>query len=1094
MRNYNLRKKILALTLTAITMFSTIAGFLPGSIAQAACNPGTSVSSGTYYGIDWTMDAEGNLSLKEGTCTDVQGDKWSNTAAKTVKCDGDILCNNYFCESLFYENTNLVSADLSGFNTNNVTNIASMFYGCENLTSLDVSSFNTSNVTTMESMFYKCKALTSLNLSNFDTRNVINMEGMFDSCSSLTSLDLSNFNTSKVTEIYYMFSECSSLTSLNLSNFDTSNVTSLEGMFYDCNSLTSLNISNFNTSKVTNMAYMFTNCRNIKELDLSSFNTNKVNSASDMLAGCDGLEVLTTPKIVGAAKIDLPFTMYDKAKISYNKLFSNTVLYSHMDTGTGNYYGIDWTLDAEGNLILHAGTATDHITSAPTKWDNTIVKTVTTDGPIIIKSNNFCPALFQNCAAESIDLSEFDTSSVTSMPAMFQNCSNLKSLNISSFDTSKVTQMPYMFAYCSSLESLDLSNFDTSNVTVMPFLFTGCTKLKNLDLSSFEINTSVTPNMFSGIIDLECLKTPKSVTSSISFAPITMCDDNGTQYTELNSENTNKTLTLCINDVCYGIPYTYYKSTETIVLHEGVATDVPGDFFSDTTKIVKTDGHIVANNAFCCFGPFSHIPNAEIIDLANVDTSNVTNMNGMFYDCKKLRSLNISNFDTSNVTQMYDMFEGCSSLESLDLSNFNTSNVTNMQYMFRDCSALKSLDLSNFDMKKVTWPAYIYGMFYGLDSLQVLKTPKAMDHNPELIQNAQFDYLMHDIVNDVYYENLSVENTTLYNEANCSKTTTTDSIEASYDENNNLVVKASQTITYPLGAKVTKTIDVDTYGVKDQGATLLITYDGASTEIEKIVNIEGTLLYDDGTPAQKKVVKLSIPEDKFDLSSDEGRYEFTNVPVTNNIMPVSVFDTDNTSACNNDTLLTTGAVTFDNTGSPVLDNDPSKEMTLIIEKVIPTVPEREEVVVPAPEIVPTPKPSATTTIVVPGPVVDNATIADNTNIENTPAIETSAPAEKIAINALEENTKPEIKNAANKNDTISENSEQNNKKLTDFSKNSEKDNSAVKDNTEDKIEQSSLSESKDTKSINNILIIIACILIILFFAWLIHSLHKNTRL
>lgn len=171
----------------------------------------------------------------------------------------------------------------------------------------------------------------------------------------------------------------------------------------------------------------------------------------------------------------------------------------------------------------------------------------------------------------------------------------------------------------------------------------------------------------------------------------------------------------------------------------------------------------------------------------------------------------------------------------------------------------------------------------------------------------------------------------------------------------------------------------------------------------------------------------------------------------------------------------------------------------MIEKVTPIVPEREEVVVPTPEVVPAPKPSITTAIVVPGPVVDNTDsivpnlIVGNTNIESTSAIETSAPAEKI-VNTPEESTKPEIKNAASKNDTISEKPEQNNEKLTNFSKNSEKDDPAVKDDTEDKIEQSSLSASKDTESINNIIIVIACIFIILFFAWLIHSLRKNAKL
>lgn len=47
----------------------------------------------------------------------------------------------------------------------------------------------------------------------------------------------------------------------------------------------------------------------------------------------------------------------------------------------------------------------------------------------------------------------------------------------------------------------------------------------------------------------------------------------------------------------------------------------------------------------------------------------------------------IANLNTSNVTDMYQMFSGCSSLTSLDVSNFDTSNVTDMGWMFSNCSS-----------------------------------------------------------------------------------------------------------------------------------------------------------------------------------------------------------------------------------------------------------------------------------------------------------------------------------------------------------------------------------------------------------------------
>ena len=92
----------------------------------------------------------------------------------------------------------------------------------------------------------------------------------------------------------------------------------------------------------------------------------------------------------------------------------------------------------------------------------------------------------------------------------------------------------------------------------------------------------------------------------------------------------------------------------------------------------------------------------DSLDVSNFDTSNVTNMQSMFYVCNRLTSLNVTNFDTSNVTTMQSMFYNCYDLTSLDLSSFDTSNVTNMSYMFWICSSLTSLDMRNADFSSVT--------------------------------------------------------------------------------------------------------------------------------------------------------------------------------------------------------------------------------------------------------------------------------------------------------------------------------------------------------------------------------------------------------
>ena len=116
-------------------------------------------------------------------------------------------------------------------------------------------------------------------------------------------------------------------------------------------------------------------------------------------------------------------------------------------------------------------------------------------------------------------------------------------------------------------------------------------------------------------------------------------------------------------------------------------------------------------------GMFLGCESLAALDLSSFDTSKVTYMVCMFYGCASLTSLDLSSFDTSKVTYMGWMFSCCKSLIALDLSNFYTSQVTDMERMFFDCESLTSLDLSSFDTSQVT---YMNNMFYGCASLTSL--------------------------------------------------------------------------------------------------------------------------------------------------------------------------------------------------------------------------------------------------------------------------------------------------------------------------------------------------------------------------------------
>ena len=207
-------------------------------------------------------------------------------------------------EAMFAGMPSLTSLNLSNFDTSKVTRMNSMFEGASRLTTLNLSNFDTSKVTDMEAMFGYMYGLTSLNISSFDTSQVTNMRDMFSNIRNLTSLNLSNFNTSKVTDMRAMFGYMYGLSSLNLTNFDTSKVTDMNSMFAGM-SLTSLNLSNFDTSKVTDMGSMFYNMRNLITLSLTNFDTSKVTDMSDMFSNMFNLTTLDISNFDTSNVIDM---------------------------------------------------------------------------------------------------------------------------------------------------------------------------------------------------------------------------------------------------------------------------------------------------------------------------------------------------------------------------------------------------------------------------------------------------------------------------------------------------------------------------------------------------------------------------------------------------------------------------------------------------------------------------------------------------------------------------------------------------------------------------------------------------------------------
>lgn len=137
-------------------------------------------------------------------------------------------------------------------------------------------------------------------------------------------------------------------------------------------------------------------------------------------------------------------------------------------------------------------------------------------------------------------------------------------------------------------------------------------------------------------------------------------------------------------------------------LNTSKVTDMWNMFYnckSLTSLDLKTfDTH----NVFGMSYMFSGCNNLTNLSVSNFDMHSVRYMTGMFSSCKGLTHIDVSHFNTENVENMQAVFQRCEKLTSLDLSGFNTSKVKDIACMFLSCMSLTSLDLSNFDTQLVT--------------------------------------------------------------------------------------------------------------------------------------------------------------------------------------------------------------------------------------------------------------------------------------------------------------------------------------------------------------------------------------------------------
>ena len=689
---------------------------------------------------------------------------WSEDVKPRISSDlrsTDLLFSGAGTYTVDGQTKHLEYADLTGFDTSNITDYGRTFHSC-GISEIDISDWDFSHATNMSEFIawgtvkkatfpevVDARNVTNMSLalnfgmvtdeldlsgwktrdvknlsnflsgmkaekikfsSDFKTNNVENMASMFYGNSRLTSIEgLEYFDTTKVKNMSNMFASVSSMESLDLSTFSTAALTEMKGMFSGMSNLTSLTLGgSFKANDVTDFTGTFKNLRSLQTIDLS----NLTSTPTDM---SNMFESSSAAKVIDISGMDLSaVTKFTWTFISCGSL---ETIYVSNNPNPDN-------ITDDGHIFLYSGpkiiggAGSNHLGSASNNGNGggagqSVYARI--DDPDNDKPGYFTP---KNARYVRYNANIPDGETVTG---------ETKSGYLPAGDgvaPGHLTANGYVRAgykfmgWATSADGAKVYD-DGAEITItetsknpLPLYAVWVEKTSDIDRG---LNTK-----FSGVNpDATELKKYSGTPDFASINDeVVVSTDNSNFPTYIWSEG----------DVIY-----YWSEADKIFLNQ----DSYGAF--GYSKFVKLDlsgmyfDKIESMNRF--FRGSDKLE--EIIFPESMNTSNVTTFEAAFYGCNSLKSIDLSSFANSNVTSIQEMFHQNTGLKELNMSGWDLSNIENRGYwaptnvetinfsnvvahedmseFFKGLTKLTSINLSNIDTSNTT---NMRQMFTGDTSLQ----------------------------------------------------------------------------------------------------------------------------------------------------------------------------------------------------------------------------------------------------------------------------------------------------------------------------------------------------------------------------------------
>jgi surface protein len=275
----------------------------------------------------------------------------------------------------------------------------------------------------------------------------------------------------------------------------------------------------------------------------------------------------------------------------------------------------------------------------------------------------------------------WDTARLTSLSHAFDGCNHIENIDLTGWNTSNITDMSFAFSNTNYLKFLiGIDAWDVSNVIDMDHMFYGCGTDDVIycgvnDPSQYEDYT---------ILTLDAWDTSRVTNMDYMFAKSYV----SIPYKSFNTSN--------VTSMVGTFNYAHHVDYDTDA-HEDI---IGAKLLWDTSNV--TNMSYMFYESFDCRW-----------DLSRLNTSSVTNAEGMFYFARTVNYSTITLLDVHNVTNFSSMFENADghvynnpylephAFEWIDVSHWRTSSATNMSRMFYSVSTyIKGVE--NFNTSNVT--------------------------------------------------------------------------------------------------------------------------------------------------------------------------------------------------------------------------------------------------------------------------------------------------------------------------------------------------------------------------------------------------------